>query len=123
MKINPTHIDHLWYSYGYQIAGNGQWVSLTLKMPKQKGGGKKKKKSAVPVKVIEKDSPDSPDEGHDDSGESDDEVSISTLSVGSVRLTCSCSTIAQALGGGSRKCQTRSVTEPEQACTNCGRRG
>ncbi|KAI0779197.1 galactose oxidase [Irpex lacteus] len=59
--------------YGYQIAGNGRWVSLTLKMPKQKGGGKKKKKSAVPVKVIEKDSPDSPDEGHDDSGESDDE--------------------------------------------------
>ncbi|KAI1784172.1 galactose oxidase [Ganoderma leucocontextum] len=29
--------------YGYQIAGNGRWVSMMLKRPKKKGGGQKKK--------------------------------------------------------------------------------
>ncbi|EIN11125.1 galactose oxidase [Punctularia strigosozonata HHB-11173 SS5] len=31
--------------YGYQIAGNGRWVSMTLKKPKEKGKGAKKKQS------------------------------------------------------------------------------
>ena len=30
--------------YGYQIAGNGRWISLALKRPKQKGGRQKKKR-------------------------------------------------------------------------------
>ncbi|KIJ63011.1 hypothetical protein HYDPIDRAFT_113512 [Hydnomerulius pinastri MD-312] len=29
--------------YGYQLAGNGRWTSMTLKKPKKKGGGGKKK--------------------------------------------------------------------------------
>ncbi|KAI0717154.1 hypothetical protein C8Q76DRAFT_616487 [Earliella scabrosa] len=29
--------------YGYQITGNGRWVSMLLKRPKKKGGGPKKK--------------------------------------------------------------------------------
>ncbi|KAF9237721.1 galactose oxidase [Melanogaster broomeanus] len=31
--------------YGYQLAGNGRWVSMILKRPKKKGGGGKKKHS------------------------------------------------------------------------------
>ncbi|KAM5543557.1 hypothetical protein V8D89_002808 [Ganoderma adspersum] len=31
--------------YGYQIAGNGRWVSMLLKRPKRKGGGAQKKKT------------------------------------------------------------------------------
>ena len=32
--------------YGYQIAGNGRWVSMLLKRPKRKGAGAQKKKPA-----------------------------------------------------------------------------
>ncbi|KII91387.1 hypothetical protein PLICRDRAFT_38137 [Plicaturopsis crispa FD-325 SS-3] len=35
--------------YGYQLTGNGKWVSMTLKRPKQKGGGAKRKKGPIPV--------------------------------------------------------------------------
>ena len=37
--------------YGYQITGNGRWVSMLLKRPKKKGGaGVQKKKVVQPVK-------------------------------------------------------------------------
>jgi hypothetical protein len=34
---------------GYQIAGKGKWVSMTLKRPKNKGKSGGKKKIQVPV--------------------------------------------------------------------------
>lgn len=36
--------------YGYQMNGNGRWVSLLLKKPKQEKGKKKKVVQNVPVK-------------------------------------------------------------------------
>ena len=36
--------------YGYQTSGNGRWVSMLLKKPKQEKGKKKKAGQAVPVK-------------------------------------------------------------------------
>lgn len=35
--------------YGYQISGNGRWVSMLLKKPKQEKGKKKKTTQNVPV--------------------------------------------------------------------------
>jgi hypothetical protein len=32
--------------YGYQVAGNGRWISLSLKKPKARGGTARKKKVA-----------------------------------------------------------------------------
>ena len=36
--------------YGYQMSGNGKWVSLLLKKPKQEKGKKKKAVQNVPAK-------------------------------------------------------------------------
>jgi len=36
--------------YGYQMSGNGKWVSLLLKKPKQEKGKKKKAAQNVPAK-------------------------------------------------------------------------
>jgi len=36
--------------YGYQMSGNGRWVSLLLKKPKQEKGKKKKAVQNVPAK-------------------------------------------------------------------------
>jgi len=36
--------------YGYQTSGNGRWVSMLLKKPKQEKGKKKKAAQTVPVK-------------------------------------------------------------------------
>jgi len=36
--------------YGYQTSGNGRWVSMLLKKPKQEKGKKKKVAQTVPVK-------------------------------------------------------------------------
>ena len=38
--------------YGYQIAGNGRWVSMALKRPKKKGGQKPKKVAPQPKKYV-----------------------------------------------------------------------
>ena len=35
--------------YGYQLSGNGRWVSMLLKKPKQEKGKKKKALQSVPV--------------------------------------------------------------------------
>lgn len=63
--------------YGYQIAGNGRWVSMALKRPKQKGGAKKKKAktAAVPVKTsapVLEDRDGEPDEERYDEYNSDE---------------------------------------------------
>lgn len=59
---------------GYQIAGNGRWVSMGLKLPKKKGGGKKKKAAPVPVKppYPRDDEDDGDGEDYRDSDEEDD---------------------------------------------------
>ncbi|KAI0090113.1 hypothetical protein BDY19DRAFT_751077 [Irpex rosettiformis] len=49
--------------YGYHILGNGRWVSMALKKPKQKGGAKKKKARAT-IKPVEVPSPVASDEEH-----------------------------------------------------------
>jgi len=54
--------------YGYQMTGNGKWVSLLLKKPKQEKGKKKKAVQNVPVKQkVEME--DSDYEGHEDEDE------------------------------------------------------
>ncbi|KAI0685730.1 hypothetical protein BC835DRAFT_1408735 [Cytidiella melzeri] len=58
--------------YGYQIAGNGRWISLALKRPKKKGGAKKKAAPA-PVKPVEASSPAASDEEREEE-ESDEEL-------------------------------------------------
>ncbi|KAI0641395.1 hypothetical protein C8Q79DRAFT_307877 [Trametes meyenii] len=52
--------------YGYQITGNGRWVSMHLKRPKKKGGLQKKKAVVQPTR------PESEDE-YDYDGASDDD--------------------------------------------------
>ena len=55
--------------YGYQMVGNGRWVSMLLKKPKQEKGKKKKAVQGVPVvQKVER-------EGSDcDGDEDEDEV-------------------------------------------------
>jgi hypothetical protein len=54
--------------YGYQMSGNGRWVSLLLKKPKQEKGKKKKAAQNVPVKQkVERE--DSDYEGYEDEDE------------------------------------------------------
>ena len=51
--------------YGYQMVGNGRWVSMLLKKPKQEKGKKKKAAQSMPVKQkVERE--DSDCEEHDD---------------------------------------------------------
>ncbi|KAI0628646.1 galactose oxidase [Trametes polyzona] len=47
--------------YGYQITGNGRWLSMNLKRPKKKGGAQKKKAPVQPTR------PDPEDEDEQDS--------------------------------------------------------
>ena len=54
--------------YGYQTSGNGRWVSLLLKKPKQGKGKKKKVAQDVPVKQ-EAVREDSDQEGYEDGDE------------------------------------------------------
>ncbi|OSD05064.1 galactose oxidase [Trametes coccinea BRFM310] len=53
--------------YGYQITGNGRWVSMNLKRPKKKGAQKKK---AAPVQSAR---PVSDEDGYDDEDVSDED--------------------------------------------------
>ncbi|RPD60274.1 galactose oxidase [Lentinus tigrinus ALCF2SS1-7] len=55
--------------YGYQIAGNGRWVSMLLKKPKKKGGAPKKKAAVQDTRP----GPESDEEDFDDTEGSDDE--------------------------------------------------
>lgn len=52
--------------YGYQIAGNGRWVSMALKRPKKKGGQKPKKAAPQPKKYIPSDDDDDSETGGED---------------------------------------------------------
>lgn len=63
--IPDQKILYTWYySFGYQITGNGKWVSLMLKRPKKKGGAASKKEVGLPAR--------SAYGGHDYGDESDD---------------------------------------------------
>lgn len=69
------------HRYGYQVAGNGRWVSLALKKPKKKApGGRKAKKAVEPI--VSATRRDETIEGEDDDeevqgdGEDDDEVGL-----------------------------------------------
>lgn len=44
--------------YGYQTTGNGRWISLALKRPKKKAGGKKAKKAVETEKKVEEEAAD-----------------------------------------------------------------
>ncbi|PIL23074.1 hypothetical protein GSI_14382 [Ganoderma sinense ZZ0214-1] len=62
--------------YGYQIAGNGRWVSMMLKRPKKKGGAQKKKVAQQPQRGPDPDEEEEElDEGEyeDDGGDEDKE--------------------------------------------------
>jgi hypothetical protein len=50
--------DYHWFTlprYGYQVAGNGRWISLSLKKPKAKGGTARKKKATATSQITEND--------------------------------------------------------------------
>lgn len=53
--------------YGYQLAGKGKWMSMTLKKPKPKGGAKRgtKKKQQKQTERFEEDRKGSDDEDGD----------------------------------------------------------
>ncbi|KAI0918408.1 hypothetical protein AcV5_002407 [Taiwanofungus camphoratus] len=55
--------------YGYQITGNGKWISMLLKRPKKKvgGGGKKPKPAAVQVRASPMEEDEADDAYPDDS--------------------------------------------------------
>ncbi|KAI0367424.1 galactose oxidase [Pilatotrama ljubarskyi] len=55
--------------YGYQISGNGRWVSMNLKRPKKKGSAPKKKGPTQPVRP----DPEEENEYDDEGASSDDE--------------------------------------------------
>ena len=61
--------------YGYQIAGNGRWVSMLLKQPKRKGGGAQKKKPAQlqPQQQRGPEQDEEFDEGEDEEDEGDED--------------------------------------------------
>lgn len=54
--------------YGYQLNGNGRWISLNLKKKKSMGGGRRRKKEKVEQPQQRKG-----DEGENDSDDSDDD--------------------------------------------------
>lgn len=56
------------YSYGYQITGNGRWISMMLKRPKKKGGMATKKKSTPVAPVQPTYSDDDDDDEVDEAG-------------------------------------------------------
>ena len=58
--------------YGYQIAGNGRWVSMLLKRPKRKGGGAQKRKPGQQPQQQQQRGP-VPDEYGEESDEGDEE--------------------------------------------------
>ena len=62
--------------YGYQLTGNGRWISLALKRPKQKAGGKKRKQQVAASKQSARDANkgESDQEKDPDEYNSDDEV-------------------------------------------------
>jgi len=61
--------------YGYQMSGNGRWVSLLLKRPRQEKGRKKKATQSMPVKrKVERD--DSDYEGYEDEDEVGDLIMV-----------------------------------------------
>ena len=63
--------------YGYQISGNGRWVSMLLKRPKKKGGAQKKKAVQQQQQQRRPDTDedeDEFDEGEDDDREGEDKV-------------------------------------------------
>ena len=67
------------HRYGYQIAGNGRWVSLTLRKPKKAGGNSKKTKmKPVATEAIDSEDAQESDGAYDDIT---DPVSRSTSSV------------------------------------------
>jgi hypothetical protein len=51
------------YRNGYQLTGNGRWVSMTLKRPKKNGAQKRKKGAAAPFQTSNKKDYDSDSEG------------------------------------------------------------
>ncbi|RDX51666.1 galactose oxidase [Lentinus brumalis] len=55
--------------YGYQITGNGRWVSMLLKKPKKKGGAPKKKAAVLNTRP----EPESDEEDFEDGEGSDEE--------------------------------------------------
>ncbi|CCM00631.1 uncharacterized protein FIBRA_02668 [Fibroporia radiculosa] len=59
--------------YGYQVSGNGRWISMLLKRPKKKSTGAKKQKS-VPAPARAPSSDEEDDEGN--SEQSGDEITI-----------------------------------------------
>ncbi|KAI8972871.1 galactose oxidase [Trametes punicea] len=61
--------------YGYQISGNGRWVSMNLKRPKKKGSAAKKKPPAQPTLRNPEEDEYIEDEGASDGDEQDDEQS------------------------------------------------
>ena len=62
--------------YGYQMVGNGRWVSMLLKKPKQEKGKKKKAAQKMPVKrKVERE--DSDHEEHEDEDEVGNLITVS----------------------------------------------
>ena len=62
--------------YGYQMVGNGRWVSMLLKKPKQEKGKKKKAAQKMPVKQkVERE--DSDHEEHEDEDEVGNLITVS----------------------------------------------
>lgn len=47
LLIELSETNKFLYSYGYQLAGNGRWQSMTLKRPKKIARGAKRKPAAV----------------------------------------------------------------------------
>lgn len=52
-------------SFGYNMAGNGRWISLPLKKKKKKGGGNKKKAKAKAALLVGEPGEDGADDGED----------------------------------------------------------
>ena len=69
VQIREIPIRHSFARFGYQLIGNGRWVSLTLRKPKKKGGAKKKQ---APQAQAQRRAREDDDEGERDSL-SDDE--------------------------------------------------
>ena len=71
--------------YGYQMSGNGRWVSLLLKKPKQEKGKKKKAVQNVPVRQkVERE--DSDDEWPQDEDEVWNQIMVYCCGLNSVTL-------------------------------------
>ncbi|OBZ65623.1 Kelch repeat-containing protein 3 [Grifola frondosa] len=69
---NEETLDSVFHNdlFGYQITGNGRWISMMLKRPKKKGGGAgKKKKLAVPATPAPREDSEDDEDNYPDSGE------------------------------------------------------